>query len=197
MYYRGRYYDPTTGRFLSEDILEFNSGMNFYEYSYNSPVDFKDPSGNQPAPALLPPAPPVLTLINGGLAGGAGVGATFGVAVETGSPGGPIGVAVATIIVFGAYDVSQTYDLGIAYGWWGIKKPGEYIYQSQDSLNNAAANKENKCKKDDGNCWRLYQTDLETCRALKSSTCYAQAAERYAACRVGRPIPPFPYRRPN
>jgi len=32
-YYRARYYDPTTGRFLSEDFIRFDSqGPNLYLY---------------------------------------------------------------------------------------------------------------------------------------------------------------------
>jgi len=42
-------------------------------------------------------------------------------------------------------------------------------------------------------CDALYEEDLVVCRALGSTFCYAQAAERYAACLVGRPIPPFPF----
>ncbi|MFZ3200416.1 MAG: RHS repeat-associated core domain-containing protein [Candidatus Acidiferrales bacterium] len=45
-FYRARYYDPTTGRFLSEDPLMFNSGqINFYDYVGNSPVTRIDPMG--------------------------------------------------------------------------------------------------------------------------------------------------------
>jgi len=45
-YYRARYYDPTTGRFLSEDPIGFKgSGTNFYAYAHNSPVNLIDPSG--------------------------------------------------------------------------------------------------------------------------------------------------------
>ena len=29
-YYRARYYDPAAGRFLSEDPVEFQGGINFY-----------------------------------------------------------------------------------------------------------------------------------------------------------------------
>src|SRR5439155_10686970 len=31
-YYRARYYDPTVGRFISEDPIGFSSGINFYGY---------------------------------------------------------------------------------------------------------------------------------------------------------------------
>jgi RHS repeat-associated protein len=47
-FYRARYYDPSTGRFLSEDPIGFNAGSNFYRYVYNDPVVFLDPSGWDP-----------------------------------------------------------------------------------------------------------------------------------------------------
>jgi RHS repeat-associated protein len=45
-YYRARYYDPAIGRFISEDQIGFlGSGINFYAYVYNSPLNFVDPFG--------------------------------------------------------------------------------------------------------------------------------------------------------
>jgi len=44
-YYRARYYDPTVGRFLSEDPVQFNGGVNFYAYVLNNPTRLVDPSG--------------------------------------------------------------------------------------------------------------------------------------------------------
>ena len=45
-YYRARYYDPNTQRFLSSDPIEFEAGdFNFYRYVSNDPVNFVDPSG--------------------------------------------------------------------------------------------------------------------------------------------------------
>jgi len=45
-YYRARYYDPQAGRFSSEDPLLFLSGgPNFYPYTANNPVYWRDPSG--------------------------------------------------------------------------------------------------------------------------------------------------------
>jgi RHS repeat-associated protein len=44
--YRARYYDPTMGRFISEDPLQFDGGSsNFYVYVGNKPTTFTDPSG--------------------------------------------------------------------------------------------------------------------------------------------------------
>lgn len=45
-YYRARYFDPSAGRFLSEDALRFQAEANFYRYVWNSPVGWIDPSGN-------------------------------------------------------------------------------------------------------------------------------------------------------
>jgi RHS repeat-associated protein len=44
-YYRARYYDPSTGRFISEDPLGFSAGSNFYSYVGNDPTDRVDPLG--------------------------------------------------------------------------------------------------------------------------------------------------------
>jgi len=59
-YYRARYYDSTIGRFLSEDPLRFKAGAmiledpfhfkpgtNFYNYAFNSPLQWRDPDGKQ------------------------------------------------------------------------------------------------------------------------------------------------------
>jgi RHS repeat-associated protein len=45
-YYRARYYDPSMGRFLSEDPEAFRAGpTNFYPYVGNEPVQWSDPLG--------------------------------------------------------------------------------------------------------------------------------------------------------
>ncbi len=44
-YYRARYYDSITGRFLSEDPIGFYGGLNLYPYVKNGPIDFVDPTG--------------------------------------------------------------------------------------------------------------------------------------------------------
>jgi RHS repeat-associated protein len=61
-YMRARYFDPATGRFISEDPVGFDGGGDFYEYSFNEPTTFTDPFGLQTqAPTAPPPvkAPPV------------------------------------------------------------------------------------------------------------------------------------------
>ena len=42
---RNRYYDPNVGRFLSEDPVRFDGGIDFYAYVRNSPINFSDPLG--------------------------------------------------------------------------------------------------------------------------------------------------------
>jgi len=47
-YYRARYYDPSSGRFLNEDPIRFRGGMNFYRSVSNNPAFSKDPYGLTP-----------------------------------------------------------------------------------------------------------------------------------------------------
>lgn len=44
-YFRTRYLDPSTGRFLSEDTARFDESVNFYPYVNNNPMTFNDPFG--------------------------------------------------------------------------------------------------------------------------------------------------------
>ncbi len=44
-YYRARYYDPATGRFLQKDHLGITEGKNLYPYVDNNPIRYADPSG--------------------------------------------------------------------------------------------------------------------------------------------------------
>ena len=44
-YYRARYYDPHSGRFISEDPIGFAAGVNFYRYASANPTGFIDPFG--------------------------------------------------------------------------------------------------------------------------------------------------------
>jgi hypothetical protein len=43
MYFNARYYDPTTGRFLTEDPSR--KGVNWYAYCENDPINRTDPTG--------------------------------------------------------------------------------------------------------------------------------------------------------
>ncbi|MGW7363764.1 RHS repeat-associated core domain-containing protein [Streptomyces sp. NPDC054841] len=48
LYYRNRYYDPETGRFISQDPIGHTGGPNLYQYALSSPTTYTDPTGNNP-----------------------------------------------------------------------------------------------------------------------------------------------------
>jgi RHS repeat-associated protein len=50
LYYRARWYDPSQGRFISDDPIGFEGGVNLYSYVENNPVDSNDPDGLKPLP---------------------------------------------------------------------------------------------------------------------------------------------------
>ena len=55
LFYRARYYDPSRQRFLSEDPTGFGGGdANLYAYTFNSPTNFTDPTG-EIVPAIAVP----------------------------------------------------------------------------------------------------------------------------------------------
>ncbi|MFW3477167.1 RHS repeat-associated core domain-containing protein [Streptomyces microflavus] len=51
LYYRARYYDPQTGRFISQDPIGQAGGINLYQYALASPTTYTDPTGNTPMAA--------------------------------------------------------------------------------------------------------------------------------------------------
>ena len=70
---RARYYDPTTGRFISKDpikgVLTLPQTLNPYVYVINNPINLSDPSG-EIAPALAPLAVACLGIAQGACADG-------------------------------------------------------------------------------------------------------------------------------
>jgi RHS repeat-associated protein len=51
-FYCARYYNPMLSRFLSEDPIGFDGGVNLYGYVSQSPVNAVDPSGRQEATVI-------------------------------------------------------------------------------------------------------------------------------------------------
>jgi RHS repeat-associated protein len=50
-YYRARYYDTVAARFVSEDPVRFDAGVNFYSYVRENPINQNDPLGLAPCDA--------------------------------------------------------------------------------------------------------------------------------------------------
>ena len=53
-YYRTRYYDPASGRFISEDPVRFKGGINLYAYAVNNPLNLTDATGLAPGGGVGP-----------------------------------------------------------------------------------------------------------------------------------------------
>src|SRR5687767_3311325 len=108
-YYRARYYHAGLQRFISEDPIGFAAGdPNLFAYAYNSPTNFRDPSGNFVPVAALAGALCATGAVAGaaahhslagrkstfvGLLGGAAAGCAAGVVLGWG-----IGIAVETAV---------------------------------------------------------------------------------------------------
>jgi RHS repeat-associated protein len=94
-YYRARYYDPTLGRFMSDDPVELAGGdVNLYRYVWNGPLQFTDPAGEWGVG------------VHGGVSGGAGLGAGATATASTGIGvfgGGPNGVNTGVFGTAGAF----------------------------------------------------------------------------------------------
>jgi RHS repeat-associated protein len=56
VFYRARYFDANTGRFLSEDPIALARGVNNFHFDvFTNPLNFNDSSGNTPLVVLLEP----------------------------------------------------------------------------------------------------------------------------------------------
>ncbi|NOT13920.1 MAG: RHS repeat-associated core domain-containing protein [Methylococcaceae bacterium] len=117
-YMRARYYDAGVGRFISEDPIGFEGGLNLYAYVGGNPIMLVDPSGTIPLLAIIPATG---GLISGGfsaynayksdknvftafgtgfVSGAAGTLAGIGATAVTGNPyfGGAAGGAVGNLV---------------------------------------------------------------------------------------------------
>jgi len=56
-YYRARYYDPVLKRFISEDPIGIEGGINLYSYVDNNPLSYTDPFGLQQSRERREPPP--------------------------------------------------------------------------------------------------------------------------------------------
>lgn len=107
-YYRARYMDPATGKFLSEDPLEFSAGdLNLQRYVGNDPVNHTDPLGLQSIAAFGSLLSFVQSYANFALTYGADVPFTYRIACKPGACG-----------ISGAVDDTNTVSLT------GVPVPG-------------------------------------------------------------------------
>jgi RHS repeat-associated protein len=173
-YYRARYYNPATGRFLSEDPIGFYGGNNFYRYVGNDPADLIDPFGLWSWTGV-----------------GAGVGGALG-----GIGGALLGAGTGTLVAPGVGTIGGGWEggvVGAAGGAVAGAAVGAAIGNAVDWL------KRNSCKADeerDEHCWDVYENDLAVCWSIKDkrqqAVCAKQAATRYSECLVhGEPRSPL------
>ena len=67
-YFRARWYEPETGRWLSPDPIGFSGGLNLYAFCGNDPINYVDPSGL----AIVRNKTPWPIVVSGGLGIGKG-----------------------------------------------------------------------------------------------------------------------------
>jgi RHS repeat-associated protein len=114
-YYRGRYYDPSLGRFLSEDPIRFSGqDANLYRYVWNAPLNLSDPYGLSPASAAW-------CFLKGAASGAAGavvVGALAVGAVALGAPVAAVTGVLGVVAVVGGAAVGIDVIGDIRTGNW-------------------------------------------------------------------------------
>ncbi|AEG01995.1 RHS repeat-associated core domain-containing protein [Methylomonas methanica] len=112
-YMRARYYDADTGRFISEDPIGHQGGLNLYAYVGGNPIMLVDPSGQVDVPSLLLNSA-AFTLSTGEAIAG------IGIMVGSGGTAFPIGLAAAVHGEFGMANAG----IGIQNALFGTNSPG-------------------------------------------------------------------------
>ncbi len=119
-YMRARYYDPSTGRFISEDPIGFAGGIYLYAYVGGNPISRIDPTGLVDWPTLA-------------LESGSFTLSTIEAVIGTGLmiAGGPIFPVAAAAVAHGTYGMANSAK-GIRDALYEIKTPGvaEYVGES-------------------------------------------------------------------
>jgi RHS repeat-associated protein len=133
-YYRARYYDQTTGRFIGEDPIGFGSGSDFYSYVRNNAALLIDPSGQlqvccRPAnignimiwlPKSKKPCHCFLKLSDGETIGGYN---TFGIlhsGLKNGDDRNPITIPTCTNVPGDECKVRKTFEDYVPFGLYGL-----------------------------------------------------------------------------
>ena len=147
---RARYYSPSLQRFISEDPIGFEGGMNFYAYVHNDPTNATDPYGLQDMGAAYRQGPPTWDILKYIYTGdGHASDEVYDAAVKGGGEWFYHNSPVRGIFIFGGAEVGHWEGLGLVggsvddgvYGGFltarelrpGGAVGGEYIYSSKGS----------------------------------------------------------------
>ncbi|MCO6455657.1 MAG: pre-peptidase C-terminal domain-containing protein [Pirellulaceae bacterium] len=136
VYLRARYYDPSTGRFLSKDPAGFVDGPNVYGYVGNRPTIIVDPSGTRWEWKWGETTHPDADWTIGGTLGasfglsvGAGIGPTIGPSIGRGI-GWPAGVV--SVVGVGGVGILLGGQAGVSVGAsYGLTHPATIVWGLQ------------------------------------------------------------------
>jgi RHS repeat-associated protein len=178
-----RYYDPATGRFLTRDPISYSGGINLYAYVQNNPTNFIDPLGHELYSAQQFEKVPYHNLQPLGSSGSPML-IAGGIAVADGPEPGPMDVVAAGYLTWACIvwamstPVPRSGPITLAPPW----PPNPPIDNDR----------ERRCDQ------QYYEVDTPTCVGIAQrlgpeagQRCHASAAQRYASCLAGSPLPPL------